>query len=84
MASPLTPEERSQRARLAALTRWSHEDPMPNAQRANAGLMAKFVDEVDPDRVLPEAERSRRAEAAKRAHFTRLAFLSAKARRRVS
>lgn len=81
MSSPLTPEERSQRARIAALTRWSREDPRPNALRANAGLMAKFLREVDPEGVLPEPERNRRADAAKKAHFARLAFLSAKARK---
>jgi hypothetical protein len=42
--------------------------------------MARFVDQVDPDRVLPEAERQRRAEAARRAHMAQLAFRSAKAR----
>jgi hypothetical protein len=68
------------RARIAANTRWSREDGKVNAQRAQAGLLAKFVDQVDPDRVLPEDERLRRAEAARRAHMQRLAFLSSKAR----
>jgi hypothetical protein len=40
----------------------------------------RFVDEVDPDRVLPEAERLRRAAHARKAYFARLAFLSSKAR----
>ena len=78
----LTPEQRSLRARIAANTRWSREDGKPNAVRAQAGLLAKFVDQVDPDRVLPEGERTRRAEAARRAHMQRLAFLSSKARTR--
>jgi hypothetical protein len=68
----LTPEQRSQRARIAALTRWSQEDPAANAARANAGLQRKFYDQTDP--TLPEAERQRRAYAAFRAHMTRLAF----------
>jgi hypothetical protein len=76
----LTPTQRSQRARIAALTRWSREDPAATAARGQAGLMARFVDQVDPDRVLPEAERQRRAEAARRAHMAQLAFRSAKAR----
>ena len=78
----LTPEQRSLRARIAANVRWSREDPRPNAVRAQAGLLAKFVDQVDPGRVLPGAERQRRAEAARKAHMQRLAFRSSKARTR--
>ena len=78
----LTPEQRSQRARIAALARWSKEDPAPGAARGQAGLMARFEREVDPDGVLTPAERARRAECARKAHMTRLAFASSKARRR--
>jgi hypothetical protein len=42
--------------------------------------MKRFERQVDPDGVLSEAERLRRAESAKKAHFARLAFLSSKAR----
>ena len=80
LLAALTPTQRSQRARIAALTRWSREDPAANAARGQAGLMARFVDQVDPDRVLSEAERQRRAEAARRAHMAQLAFRSAKVR----
>ena len=79
-ASKLTPTQRTMRARIAANTRWSQESPTATAARGQAGLMAKFVDQVDPDRVLPEAERNRRAEAARRAHMQKLAFASSKAR----
>jgi hypothetical protein len=41
----------------------------------------KFLGLVDPEGVLDPHERAVRAEAARRAHFLRLAFLSAKARR---
>jgi hypothetical protein len=82
LLSTLTPEQRSLRARIAANTRWSREDGKPNAVRGQAGLLAKFVDQIDPDHVLPEDERLRRAEAARRAHMQRLAFLSSKARTR--
>lgn len=81
--SHLTPEQRAQRARIAALTRWSKEDPRPTAIRGQAGLRDRFEREVReqfPD--LPETEVLRRADAAYRAHFARLAFASAKARRR--
>lgn len=69
---------------IAANIRWSREDPRsPDAApaRARAGLDAKFLREVDPEGVLPEPERRRRAECAKRAHFQRMALASAKARR---
>lgn len=77
---PLTPEQRSQRARLAALTRWSKEDPSANAARGQAGLLAKFEQQVDPNNELPAPERQRRAQAARRAHMISLAFRSSKAR----
>jgi hypothetical protein len=60
----------SQRARYAALIRWSREDPKVNAERGQAGLQAKFYDATDPS--LPEAERQRRAHAAYRAHMVRI------------
>lgn len=71
----LTPEERIDRAVLAAQTRWSKEDPAANAARGQAGLLARFEREVraeNPD--LPETEVIRRAEAARKAHMRRLAF----------
>jgi hypothetical protein len=42
--------------------------------------LERFEDQVDPERTLPVAERERRAIAARRAHFARLAYASAKAR----
>ena len=41
-----------------------------------------FERQVDPDGLLPAAERALRAESARRAHFAKLAFLSAVARRK--
>jgi hypothetical protein len=76
----LTSEQRRLRVQIAANTRWSREDPTPNAVRAQAGLVARFEREVDPDGVLPPAERARRVESARKAHMQRLALLSAKAR----
>jgi len=51
---------------------------------AREAFERRFLDQVDPDRVLPEAERERRARAARRAYFSALAFKSAQARRRSS
>lgn len=75
-----TPEQRRLSAQIAANTRWSREDPAHNAQRGQTGLLAKFAREVDPNNELTEAERTRRAKAAHRAHMQRLALTSAKAR----
>jgi hypothetical protein len=45
-----------------------------------AGMTAKFLREVDPNNELPEAERLRRAECARKAYYLRLAMKSAQAR----
>jgi uncharacterized membrane protein len=66
---------------IAANTRWSKEDPTAQGIRMRAGLEAKFLREVDPDNQLPEAERRRRAESARKAFYQRLALTSAKARK---
>ncbi len=54
-------------------------------QTSDAGRKA-FLDgferQVDPEGVLPIAERQRRAEHARKAYFTRLALKSSRARRK--
>ena len=81
MTVPLTAEQISLRAKIAANTRWSREDPAANAQRGQAGLLARFDREVrEAESGLSEAEYARRAESAYRAHFARLALASSKAR----
>lgn len=82
MPSALTPSERRLRARMAAHTRWSKDDPVTGTAAARAAFATRFEDEVDPGRVLSPEERARRVESARKAYFTRLAFLSAKARRK--
>jgi hypothetical protein len=80
---PLTREQRSIRASIAACTRWSKEDPAVNAARGQAGLLARFEREVrEAEPGLSEAEYARRAESAYRAHMARLALASSKARGR--
>jgi hypothetical protein len=75
------PTDRSLVAKIAANSRWSREDPTEQGRRMRAGLDAKVLREVDPNNELPEAERLRRLECARRAYFQRLALASAKARR---
>lgn len=81
MPVSLSPEERSLRARLAAHKRWSKDDPRKATEPARQAALRRFEVEVDPDGVLPEAERSRRAEHARKAYFLSLALKSARARR---
>ena len=75
----MTPGERSLRGRVGAYS--LHSKGGTNTGPARAKFESKFEDEVDPDRVLPEAERQRRAECARKLYFTRLALKSAKTRR---
>lgn len=70
----MTPAQRTLRARLAAYSLHAQRDARETTANARASFMARFDREVDPDGVLPEAERTRRADAAKKAYFARLAL----------
>jgi hypothetical protein len=76
----LTPEQRSLRAQIAANARWSREDGTHQGEILRRGFLKKFIDEVDPDRSLPENERIRRAENALKAHMLRLSLAASKKR----
>jgi len=78
----LTAEQRVLRARLAAYHLHATHDPKETTRKAREVFLSRFEREVDPDGVLTPCERARRAEAARRAYFTRLAFQSSRARRR--
>lgn len=72
---PLTPEQRRERATIAALTRWSQEEPAANAARGQAGLLARFEREIrEKNPGLTDAEVAERAEKARAAHMKRMAF----------
>lgn len=75
----LTPEQRILRARMGGLARSAQYDGREVTAKARQAFN-NWEEKVDPDGLLPSPERRRRAEAAKREHFTRLAYLSAKAR----
>jgi hypothetical protein len=80
-----TPAQRALAARIASATRWAHEDGRTGtakARSAGPGPIAYWEAKVDPTGELAPSERTRRAESAKRAHYSRLALASAKARRR--
>ncbi|MGI8685436.1 MAG: hypothetical protein ACR2MO_10170 [Acidimicrobiales bacterium] len=79
MEQRVTPAERSMRARIAAYSLHAKRDPRETTAPARAAFLARFERQVDPDGTLPDAER--RAEAARKAHFTKLALRSSQARR---
>lgn len=82
----LTPEQRSLRSRIAANISWARTvdrsartRPAVNAGPASISYWEK---KVDPDGLMDEQTRIKAAGNAKKAHFQRLAYLAAKARRR--
>lgn len=79
-----SPSERTLRARLAAHELHAKYDSRELTANARQTFLSRFEDEVDPDQTLPESERIRRAEHARKAYFTRLALKSAQARRKAS
>ena len=76
----MTPSERTLRARIGAFS--LHASGGTNTGPARAKFMSRFDTEVDPDGVLSEQERHKRAECAKKAHFARLGLKSAQTRKK--
>lgn len=60
----------------------AQNDPKETTAKAREAFRRQFYEGIPED--LPQAERDRRAEAAYKAHMARLAFLSAKARRKAA
>lgn len=77
----LSPAERSLRARLAAYAMHARNDAQATTAKARAAFLARFERQADPERLLPPAERQRRAQQLRSAYFAQLALASAKARR---
>lgn len=75
----LSPAERTLRARLAAHA--LHAKGGTNTGPAREAFRSQFEKQVDPEGVLEPDERARRAEHARKAHYTRLSLKAAKARR---
>lgn len=74
----LSPAERVLRSRAGAYKQ--HSLGRTNTGPARAAYDARWAKLVDPDGVLDEAERERRAFYAKKAHYTDMAYRSARAR----
>jgi hypothetical protein len=78
----MTPQERTLRARMAAHVMWAHTaDRTKRTAPARKAAMDRFERAVDPDGVLDPDERARRADSARSAHFTQMAYRSVRARR---
>lgn len=69
----------SHAGRIGALRQQAIHDTRETTAAARAAFLARFEPD-DPDGTLSDAERERRARAAKREYFARLAYASAKAR----
>lgn len=81
--SPLPPAEVTALAQIAAHESWARTtDRSARTANARKAMLDKFEKQVDPDGTLTPAERAKRAEHARKAHFKRLALKSAQARRR--
>ncbi len=82
----LTSTERTLRARIGAHalhSRYdSHELTAPGRAAAATALDLRLLTEIDPQNVLAEAERQRRLAHARKAHFSKLALKSARARQK--
>ena len=73
--------ERSLRGRIGAYSLHAAYDSRELTAPARKAFLSRFAFEVDPEGQLLPEERERRAGHARKAYFTRLAYLSAKARR---
>ena len=78
----MTPEDRSLRARKGAHALHAKHDTRVVSAPGRKAFLERFVREVDPEGVLPEAERTRRADHARKAYMLGLALKSAQARRK--
>lgn len=79
---PLTPTERSIRGQMAAHARWAKEpDRLAATAPGRQAAFERLLDQVDPQRVLTEAERSKRVKNAQQAQMARVRLAASKKRR---
>lgn len=81
----LTPAQRSERARIGGYALAASHDSRETSAAGRAAFMARFERQVDPEGILSETERQRRATAARKAYFgqLRLKALKGKEAKRV-
>jgi hypothetical protein len=79
----LTPEQRTLRARMGAHALHAQGKTSTAAARRNSPQSLEYwCTQVDPDSSLPEPERLKRAEHARKQYMSGLAFKSSRARAR--
>jgi len=74
---PLTPNQRRARAQIANDVRWSrvpYPERAAQTAKARATMWQRYLDQVDPEGTLPEAEREARARQARRADMRRMSL----------
>lgn len=76
----MSPAQRILRARIGAYSLHATHDGKETTAKARAAFLARFELQVDPDGTLDPADRARRAEAALKAHMSRMALGRVKAR----
>jgi hypothetical protein len=72
------PKRMSMLGRIGGYAQKRLYDPVDTTKAARSAFLRGFLADIDPE--LPERERLRRAEAAKKEHMARLAYLSAQKR----
>ena len=76
---PLTPAQRSTRARIAAHTRWAGEpDRLAATKPGRDAAFQKLLDEVDPQHRLSDNQRYKLAKNAQQAQLARARLLASK------
>ena len=76
------PETRRLIAKMGAYAQKAKYSAVTITEAARRAFMRTFEDQVDPDRLLSEEERGRRAAAARKARFIGMGLKSAKVRKR--
>jgi hypothetical protein len=83
LTAALTPTQRTLRARMGAHALHAQGGTNTEAARkASPQSLDYWATKVDPDGVLTEAERAKRAEHARKAHMFKMALASSRARSR--
>jgi hypothetical protein len=76
----MTTAERRLRGRAGAYAMHARNDVRATSKAGRDAAWSRFLDQVDPERTLPDAERERRAEAARKSHMSLIALKSVQAR----
>lgn len=78
-----SPAERRLKAQIAAHRSWANTtDRAARTAKGRQAMDDRFEREVDPAGTMPPAERAKRAENARKAHYAAMALKSAQVRRR--